>query len=253
MTRPSGALRLLCCGLAVAWATLAAGCGGDAPPPIPEPPRVAIVFDPTVLSTPSVGALDSLINGVRVVWHSLPERACVAVLAVASGEVTEAPLYDHCFGFDDSVHGADRHRDSLQVQFERLTPLLKERWVNAHNDERQPNSCILSTIYRASDFLRPPGDTAVTRSRRLVIISDMMEICPEPGGLVLRPTSLVRTKAPFLLDLSMVSQVDVMQIPSTEIRSMAQDELLQAVWEGFFAEWRLPAGRLAWHTGLPRG
>lgn len=231
--------------------TVLPGCGGEPPPPVPRPPRVAIVFDPTVLSTSGAGAVDTLIQGVGAVWNAIPERTCVAVLAVASGEVTEAPLYEHCFGFDDSVHGAGRHADSLRVQFDRLAPLLRGRWVKAHSDERLPNSCILSTIYRASEFLEPPGDT-VKRSRHLILISDMLEICPEPGGVVLRPEQPSQPKAPFLLDLSRVSRIDVMQVPSSVIQSAVQDRWLQETWGNFFLEWRVANGALSWRAGLPR-
>lgn len=242
--------RLRCSALClVMLIAVAQGCGGgtaddtqresSAETPQRDRVGVALVVDPTVHLAADTSSWRKFLPTIRELYYSAPAGSCVSVIFVRKRAFRDGA--DHpanCF-VAGRTSGAPKARlDSIATAWQTVQTELLAAWRQSNTPEgkRDATSCIITAMDRAARELHS-GDYAL---RKVVVISDFLEVCDDWGDLNLERripprTDLLNYPRPNLIELDSLIMIQLLHAEHVVTKDRADE--LAAFWRGALHQW----------------
>lgn len=223
------------------WFVLAMGAVTNlvaaCPPPPPSPQKeVALLFDPTVRETADSTAIRDVLGQFGSFFANAPPEARLWVGVVAPGAAND-PMADTTFRMGTEYGADQKRRQEIHAWADMLSDSLFLRWKIAHGEEefRRPQSCLGSSLYFLNNQVKPSS------AAHVVIVSDMVEACPESGvNLERQPPSGNVTQrlvaAMGMVDFSGYCSVTIVWIGHARYQAPRRIDSLETFWDGLLEE-----------------
>jgi hypothetical protein len=225
--------------LIVFLAFVAAACDGsraDGKSPIVDvrPHRLCLVLDPTVQEPEwAHRVIDSLINRMGEGTHAIVWMVRTGAVAGAAPTLFEFPFDPHR-RLSDVSEAAKKAKAEIWNTFQ-------QHGKAASAASRVPQSCVLTSLYQLSQYLRERDDAAKVDTD-LVVASDLLEACSEWGTAInlertlLQETTVLTPEVRKAVSLRTVKTTTLIRAPHRSVDTPGEAEHIRALWENGLRE-----------------
>jgi hypothetical protein len=225
-------MRILSIGRTLLLAAVISGCASL---PDPEYHRIYLLLDPTVSNLMVLDeALEHLVPQEKsnALQGGIPEGASL-VAWVVSPLISAAEPHRYEFEFDGTKSGPRYHIERVRAAIDDLKTHVARASVQASENPKIARSCLVSTLSELAIALKSEQDPRPVR-RRLVAISDFLEVCPESG--INLEKSLESTSPLFpdhlSYDLSRLNDVLLVRVRHASVATPDRVQKLLHLWAG---------------------
>jgi len=213
----------------------------------PSPYQVQyVVFDPTIELTDN--EFESILTSAPILQSNGTTRVCAIVFIVTPLAQQQPGQEPKCYDRGRTFDLTSSYEARLTAGRDSLRSLLRTAWSSTKKGEGvHRTSCILGTLSDVgiANALRIAPDVGVPPTRSLLIISDLMEACPEPIGNRVwdfedalpdsTSVGLIRS-----VELTGFLSVEVRMAHSPHIDTRQQRESLKSFWISVLVNWGIP-------------
>ena len=253
-------------GAILSAAAVLLACGGDDAPrpgassdpsgaPAKRPDtggtRLVLIYDPTAyLHVDTSLVKRQLFEPLKGFIAGLPRNTSVDFYIVSQDGFKRPADMEEALPFEGREPNERLHKQRAIALGDSLMAAGMARWEAARQHTRQPASCILSTLRRASASL----ERAASANERvaIVLVSDLLEVCDDFGNFNLEkviPDSF--GPLPDRVELSDIDAIHIVELDHPSVTDVNAATKLDSLWVRLARSWGAPAGGISLRSTYP--